>query len=108
MGEFPREIEEKQNDGANNFTSFGQDEERQRNNRQREEAGDRREMMVSVWTISSVPRSFVAGLLRTIGTTGGGNSDTSKTESKVWFFLPPTNRNAAVEISLIVGLGAHF
>jgi hypothetical protein len=49
----------------------------------------------------------------TIGKTDGGNSDDNQTKLKNFvaravFFPPPTNGNAAVEISLIVGLGAHF
>ena len=82
MGEFPRDIEEKQNDGANNVTSFGQDEERQRNDRQTEEARGRRERVVSVWTISSVPRIFVTVVLRTIGKT---DSDDKKNWSQCGF-----------------------
>ena len=81
------------------------EEERQWNDRQTEEAGGRRERVVSVWTISSVPRIFVAVLLRTIGKT---DSDDKKKLAVRLSFLPPTNRNAAVEISLVVTLGAHF
>jgi len=56
-----------------------------------------------VWTISSVPRIFVAVLLRTIGKT---DSDDKKKLAPVR--LSFCRRNAAVEISLVVTLGAHF
>jgi hypothetical protein len=62
-----------------------------------------------VWTISSVPRIFVAVLLRTIGKTDSDDKKKLAPVNRAAFFLPPTNNsNAAVEISLVATLGAHF